>query len=141
MTQFLNIILGIWSAIATIISIWQLLDARKHAERNKAQVKIWLYWAQALQISLYRIVQDNLDKRYSSTSDIANAVWSLETIANGLRQSLFDERIYTESEYKKEQKEIMEMVKKNKEAEHKVNLEPLKFHEKKSGVSPHKRKK
>lgn len=110
----LNTILAVWSAITTVFSIWQLLEARKHAERNKAQVKIWMHWAQGIQVALQRIVSDNANGRYSSTNDVTNTVFSLEGIAFSLRQSLFEERLYTEEEYKKEQMEIIDEVKKER---------------------------
>jgi hypothetical protein len=118
-----------WSVISTIIaiattfaSVWLLCISIKQAgqaesERNrkKDQVKIWMQHADGVSMGLKRIVKDNLDKRYSSTKDIANAVFALEASAFALRQSLYEERCVTEPEYKLQQKEIMEELKRNAE--------------------------
>lgn len=65
---------------------------------------------------LQRIVQDNLDKRYSSTNDMANAVWATDSSAFALYQSLYEERCVTEKDYTQEQKEIREQIKGQKKA-------------------------
>lgn len=65
-----------------------------------------IHWA------MMRIVQDNLDKRYSSTSDIANSVYSLDSSIFALYQSLYEERCIDEEDYKKEQVDIRQSLKK-----------------------------
>src|SRR2546428_429050 len=116
-----------WSVVSTIIAIattvggvWllcisikQAVEAESEKNRKKDQVKIWMQHADGISMGLKRIVRDNLDKRYSSTNDIANAVFSLEASAFALRQSLYEERCVTEPEYKQQQKEIMEELKRN----------------------------
>ncbi len=108
-----------WSVISTIIgifllcaSIWQFLEARNSAARSKAQVKLWMQDANALQQSLTRIVQDNLDKRYTSTNDMANAIWTIHAPAFALYQSLYEERSITEEEYVAQQKVLQDELKK-----------------------------
>ncbi len=108
-----------WSVVSTVIgigllciSIWQTLEAKNAAKRSIAQVKIWMQEANGLQIGLTRIVQDNLDKRYSTTSDIANAIWTLQSSAFSLYQSLYEERSITEEEYKQQQRELLTELKK-----------------------------
>jgi len=67
--------------------------------------------ANGVHFACQRIVQDNLDKRYSTTSDIANAIWSLDSTAFSLYQSLYEERCIDEEDYKKEQVEIRQQFK------------------------------
>lgn len=109
-----------WSVVSTIISIiligfsiWQYLKARYSEERGRAQVKIWMQDANGISQGLVRIVQDNLDNRYTSTNDMANSVWSLQSASFSLYQSLYEERCVTEEEFKQLQKELQEKVKKS----------------------------
>ncbi len=69
--------------------------------------------ANGIQTALARIVRDNLDKRYSSTNDMANATWAVHSSAFALYQSLYEERCVTEEEFKEQQKELKEELKKN----------------------------
>lgn len=108
-----------WSVVSTVLgvfflitSIWQFLEGRKQKERNTAQVKIWMQNANGIAQALMRIVQDNLDKRYTSTNDVCNTVWSVHSTIFALYQSFYEERCVTEEEYKKQQKEIMDELKK-----------------------------
>ncbi len=121
-----------WSVVSTIIgvillclSIWQTARAQSEKNRKKDQIKIWMQHADGVSQGLKRIARDNLDKRYSSTQDIANAVWALEANAFALRQSLYEERCVTEPEYKLQQKEIMEQLKKNMSAASQNNMTAL----------------
>lgn len=86
------------NVILLCITIWQFAASRKEIKRSQGQVKIWAQDAWGIKNGLIRIVQDNLDKRYSSTNDMANAVWSMEAVADSLYQSLFQERFFTEKE-------------------------------------------
>jgi hypothetical protein len=124
-----------WSVVSTIIaiattigSVWLLCIAIKQAtqaesekNRKKDQVKIWMQHADGVSLGLKRLVKDNFDKRYSSTQDIGNAVWAIEANAFALRQSLYEERCMTEPEYKQQQKEIMEELKKNSSVVNQIN--------------------
>ena len=108
-----------WSIFSTFLSlifliatIWQFLEGRKQKERNTAQVKIWMQDANGVSQSLVRVVQDNLQKRYTSTNDVCNAVWAIQANVFALYQSLYEERCVTEKEYKKQQKELMDELKK-----------------------------
>ena len=125
----LNVILG-------FVAIWQLKDARSEKNRKKDQVKIWMQDANGISSGLQRIVRDNLDKRYSSTQDIANAVWTLEASAFSLRQSLYEERCVTEEEYKKQQKLFQEQLEKRQNSENN-NPTPQETHGSRAGI-PHK---
>ena len=129
-----------WSVVSTIIAIattvggvWLLCKSIKQAEvaeseknRKKDQVKIWMQHADGVSLGLKRIVRDNIDGRYSSTKDIASAVFALEASAFALRQSLYEERCVTEPEYKQQQKEIMEKLKSNITASSQSKTEEVK---------------
>jgi hypothetical protein len=71
--------------------------------------------ANGISQSLLKIVRDNLDKRYSTTNDIANAVWAMQSSAFALNQSLYEERCVTEEEYKQLQDELKQQFKKQRE--------------------------
>lgn len=106
-----------WSVISTVISIillcisiWQYLSSRYQEEKNKAQIKVWMQDANGLSVSLNRIVIDNVQKRYSSTNDVCNAVWAIQATAFSLYQSLYEERCVSEKEYKERQKKISDKL-------------------------------
>jgi uncharacterized protein YoxC len=106
-----------WSIVSTILgvvflctSIWQFLEARNSDDKLKSQVKVWMQHAHGISEGLTKIVQDNLTGRYSTTNDVCNAVWSVQSSAFALYQSLYEERCVTEEEYKERQKRIAERV-------------------------------
>jgi hypothetical protein len=106
-----------WSVVSTVIgilllcfSLWQVKSAIDERRRNAAQVKIWMQDANGIQNSLQRVVIDNLGKRYGTTDDMANTIWSLQATAFALYQSLYEERCITEEEYKEMQRELREHV-------------------------------
>lgn len=108
-----------WSIISTIIgiiltwfSIWQYLAWKSQERKTNAQIKIWMQEANGISIWLTRIVQDNLSGRYSSTNDIANSIWALQSSASSLYQSLYEERCVDEEEYKSRQKKISGVLEK-----------------------------
>lgn len=101
-----------WSIISTLIGIWQFFENKNQKEKIKVQVKVWMQDANGISLGLKRIVRDNIDKRYSTTNDVCNAVWAIESSANALYQSLYEERCVTEEEYKIRQKKIADMVEK-----------------------------
>lgn len=120
-----------WSVVSTIIgiillcfSIWQVAQAQNEKIRKKDQVKIWMQDAFGLMQGLTRIVQDNLDKRYSSTNDMANAVWAIQANALALYQSLYEERCVTEEEYKQSQIELRNELKKQQSKGNLLNNKP-----------------
>ncbi len=107
-----------WSVISTAlsviflgVSIWQIVDGRKQKERSNAQVKIWMQDANGIVQGLSRIIQI----KYSTVEDIKNSAYVLHASAFALYQSLFEERAVTEDEYKQQQKEFMEQLKKQQE--------------------------
>lgn len=107
-----SIVTTILSILFLIVSIWQYFEGLKQKERNTAQVKVWMQGANGVSLSLQRIVQDNLSKRYSSTNDVCNAVWAVHANAFSLYQSLYEERSITEKEYKEQQKELIAELRK-----------------------------
>jgi hypothetical protein len=115
----LNVITFWWSVIATAIglviagvTIWQISSSRSEAKRKKDQVKIWQQDAHGISQALRRIVEDTDRGKYTGKKDVANAVWSVESAAFSLYQSLYEERAVTEEEYKQRQREFFEMWKK-----------------------------
>jgi len=108
-----------WSVVSTIISIillafsiQQYVEGRKQKERSNAQVKIWMQDANGITQALLRIIKDNIDKRYSSADDVCNAIWAVHASCFALYQSLYEERAVTEEEYKEQQKEFFDQIKK-----------------------------
>ena len=106
-----------WSVVSTILgvlllcfSIWQYKEGENQKEKIKAQVKVWMQQANGLQQSLNRVVNDNLNKRYSSTDDVCNTIWAIERSAFSLYQSLYEERCVTEEEYKEHQNQIASVI-------------------------------
>lgn len=104
-----------WSVVTTIlsliflgVSIWQIVEGRKQKERSNAQVKIWMQDAAGVSQGLQRIIRDNIDKRYSTTDDISNAIWALQACAFSIYQSLYEERAVTEKEFKERQQRLEE---------------------------------
>ncbi len=111
-----------WSVVSTLIgmiilcfSIWQSVKAQSEKDRKKDQVKIWMQDANGVSMALKRIINDNLEKRYSSANDIANAVFAVQASAFALYQSLYEERCVTEEEYKQLQEEFKQDIKKQQE--------------------------
>lgn len=108
-----------WSIVSTIlgiillcVSIAQYYKNRNQEEKIKAQVKVWMQDANRISLALKKIVSDNLAKRYSSTNDVCNAVWAVESSTFALFQSLYEERCVTEEEYKARQKKIADEIEK-----------------------------
>lgn len=106
-----------WSIISTLIglilalvSIWQYWSSRSQKEKMKAQVKVWMQDANGISQALNRIVSDNLYKRYSSTNDVCNSVWAVQSSAASLYQSLYEERCVTEEEYKQRQRKLSDYI-------------------------------
>jgi hypothetical protein len=102
-----------WSIVSTIIgiillciTIWQTKTANDEKKRSASQVKIWMQDANGISLAMQRIVSDNLDKRYSTTDDMANSIFALQTMAFSLYQSLYEERCITEEEYKEQKKKF-----------------------------------
>lgn len=109
-----------WTIVSTIIgvillgiSIWQISENKNREIKNKSQVKIWMQDANGIQEALARIVRDNLDKRYSSTDDICNAIWAIHSTTKALYQSLYEERCVDEDDYAKTQRDFSEQAKMN----------------------------
>jgi TPP-dependent pyruvate/acetoin dehydrogenase alpha subunit len=71
--------------------------------------------ANGISQGLPRIVKDILDRRCSSTDDMANSIWFLQESVFALHQSLYEERCVTEEEFKQLQQELKEQVKKQQE--------------------------
>lgn len=102
-----------YSIISTVIGILLLVASVGFAlktwldsKNKKAQVKIWMQDANGVQTSLQRVVGDNLQGRYSSTNDMANAIWAIQAMAFALYQSLFEERCVSEKDFIKEQNDL-----------------------------------
>lgn len=113
-----------WSIFSTltgfmfvVISVWQYWSNQSQLEKNKAQIKVWMQDANGIRNALQRIVRDNLDKKYTSTNDMGNAVWSLEAASSALYQSLYEERCVTEEEYRERQKKLADVIEKQQFAE------------------------
>ncbi len=108
-----------WTNISTLLnfilvcfSIWQIQEAKKEEAKRKSQVKIWQQSANGISQALKRIVVDVNTNLYTSVHDVCNAVWSVEASVFALYQSLYEERVVSEKEYKQQQEEFSKEVKK-----------------------------
>lgn len=88
------------NVILIVISVGLAVDTWKERERRNSQVKIWMEQANGVNQGLQRIIQDKWNNLYSSINDITNAVHSVHASAFSLYQSLYEERVLTEKEYK-----------------------------------------
>jgi hypothetical protein len=107
-----------WSVVSTLvgiiligITVWQVVTAHYENKRKKDQVKIWQENANAISQGLKRIVAGVEDGYYTSIRDIEMSVHTLEAAAFGLWQSLYEERVVSEDEYKEEQQELRKRFK------------------------------
>lgn len=121
-----------WSIFSTSIgvillyaSLWQYWKARNQEVKIKSQVKIWMQDASGISLALNRIIIDNLQKRFSSTNDVCNAVWAVHASAFALYQSLYEERCVTEEEYKDRQKKLLEKLEGQQQSGTPEQIKPL----------------
>jgi phage-related protein len=110
--EWFSIISLIVNVILIIVSVGLTVLNWKASRKSKSQVKIWMEQANGVTTALQRIVTDKWNGLYSSVSDVANAVWAVHSSAFSLYQSLYEERVLTEKEYKKEQMEQRAYIKK-----------------------------
>jgi hypothetical protein len=66
--------------------------------------------ANGLSESLGKIIKDIEDNKYSSATDIRNAIWAVQSCASAIYQSLYEERCITEKEYKEKQKKLADLI-------------------------------
>jgi hypothetical protein len=106
-----------WSIASTGIgvilgyaSIYQYFQARKEAEKQKAQVKIWMQSAYGISDGLMKIYVNCTNNKFSSPLDVGHATWSVQSSAFALYQSLYEERCISEEEYKERQKKLAEKL-------------------------------
>src|SRR3989339_1286515 len=111
-----------WSAISTVIGVallcvtlWQTKATRDEKKRNTSQVKIWMQDANGISLAMQRVIQDNLGGRYTSTNDMANTIFALQSTAFALYQSLYEERCVTEEEFKDQQRKFKEEFEKSRQ--------------------------
>ena len=98
------------NALLVAISLGLVVDAWKERQRRNSQVKIWMEQANGVSEALLRIIRDKWNDLYSDKSDITNAVNSVQASAFSLYQSLYDERVLTEKEYKAHAMKIREVI-------------------------------
>lgn len=106
--ELYSIIATVVSVLLLLVDVWLLSANKKDQEKKNSQVKIWQQDANGLAMGLARIVGDVDAKRYSSVQDIANTLNAVHASAFALYQSLYEERTYTEQEYKQRQKKLEE---------------------------------
>ena len=111
-----------WSAISTVIGVallcvtlWQTKATRDEKKRNTSQVKILMQDANGISLAMQRVIQDNLGGRYTSTNDMANTIFALQSTAFALYQSLYEERCVTEEEFKDQQRKFKEEFEKSRQ--------------------------
>lgn len=106
-----SIISTLISLILLIISVGLAVKTWLDAQNKKMQVKIWMQDANGIQLALSRMIADNLAKRYSSTDDMANAIFAVQASAFALYQSLYEERCLKEKDFIADQQELRRKVK------------------------------
>ncbi len=105
-TDVINTASLIINVVLTIVSVGLAVAAWKENQNKKSQVKIWMEQANGVQQGLQNIIDDKWRGLYSGVNDITNAVWAVKASAFALYQSLYDERVITEKEYKEHQMKI-----------------------------------
>src|ERR1700722_3745271 len=88
------------NVILIAISLGLAIDAWRERQRSKSQVKIWMEQANGIQQALQRIIDDKWRGLYGHVNDMASAIWAVKASAFSLYQSLYEERVLTEKEYK-----------------------------------------
>lgn len=114
---WMSLVTSLLSLIFVGIAVWQYWENKSQIKKINAQVKVWMQDANGLQQALQRIVQDNIQGRYSSTNDMGNAVWAVEANTRALYQSLYEERCVTEDEYRERQNKISQLLDRRQFAE------------------------
>ena len=95
--------------------VWFYVENRKEKERRNSQVKIWMQSANGITQALQRVIANKWQNLYSSVQDVVNSVHAVDASAFALYQSLYEERVLTEEEYKKDQKEMRAKIKNEQE--------------------------
>lgn len=106
------------NVLLIIISVALTVIAWKDKKNNKSQVKIWMEQANGIQNALQRVISDKWQGNYSTINDITSAIWSVHASAFSLYQSLYDERVTTEKEYKERQAQIKDKIEKELKLKH-----------------------
>ena len=118
LTFWWSILSSLVNLILLIVSVALAVYTWRETQNKKGQVKIWMNDANGVQQSLQRIIIDNLQRRYTTTNDMANAVWAVQSMAFSLYESLFEERVIKEKDFIKEQqalrKELLQTAKKQR---------------------------
>ncbi len=114
------------NVILTVISVGLAVDAWKERQRRNAQVKIWMEQANGISQALQRIIQDKWADLYSSIHDVTNAVNAAHASAFSLYQSLYEERVLSEKEYKKHAMKLREHLDKKLLADSQEEIAPKK---------------
>lgn len=101
-----SIVSLIINVILIVYSYGLYIASKKEKESRNAQVKIWMQYANGITHGLQRITANFLENLWTKKEDITGAVHSLEAVSFSLYQSLYEERVISEDEYKEEQKKI-----------------------------------
>lgn len=138
MQGFLDNFNSWWSVVSTLLNVLLfalsaclVVKSWLDSINEKRQVKIWMQYANGLNQALSKVVSDNLAGRYSTTNDMANAIWSLSSLSFGLYQSLYEERCISEKEFIEQQRKLRLEIEK---AEFKVRQAQFKTALKSSGA-------
>ncbi len=94
------------NVILIVYSYGLHIASNKESESRNAQVKIWMQYANGITHGLQRITSNFLEGLWSEKDDITGAVHSMEAVSFSLYQSLYEERVITEEEYKEEQMKL-----------------------------------
>ncbi|MEJ0002201.1 MAG: hypothetical protein WDN09_03455 [bacterium] len=102
-----------WSIFSTILnilllcfSLWQYLKGQEQGKRNKAQIKIWMLDAKGILNALIKVQT----LKHTKTSDAHNAISMIEAAANAMHQSLYEERVLEEEDYKESEKRKIQIA-------------------------------
>lgn len=101
-----SIVSLIINVVLIVYSYGLYIASKKEKESRNAQVKIWMQYANGITHGLQRITANFLENLWTKKEDITGAVHSMEAVSFSLYQSLYEERVISEDEYKEEQKKI-----------------------------------
>ena len=110
--DWFSIVSLVLNVVLLMVSVGLAVNSWRVDKRSKSQVKIWMEQANGLNQALVRIIQNKWADLYSSVTDVTNSVHIAQAASFSLYQSLYDERVVSEEDYKTRQKKMWEKLEK-----------------------------
>ncbi len=101
------------NVLLIVLSVALAVNSWKADKRSKSQVKIWMEQANGLNQALLRIIQNKWAGLYSTVADVTNSVHIAQAASFSLYQSLYDERVVSEENYKARQEKLWKKLDKD----------------------------